>query len=139
MNNTMDWLKGLPAEIEAVEELIEPQGKVEEDGMEVVGEFTEAEKKLHSLWRKTKKEAELAVIEAKYNQSDEALSVRAIQLNTKADILKKLFWMVLNDGHDLWHSGKMEAIGPGWQVIQYPRKKRGLADIIAELPTPPEG
>jgi hypothetical protein len=133
MENTMEWLKGLPAAIAAIteEEFADPGPKIEKERMEVLGELTREQKQLHALWRRTEKESEQAIIEAKYARSDEALVTRAVQMNKRADILRKLFWMVVGDGFQSWGAGKTMAVGAGYQVVQYDRKKPSLSDIIS--------
>ncbi len=115
------WLDMLSIEMENMDatKLIEPPHEVDPSRDHVVCKAEEALCKLYSLAMQFEKEANVALINARYsgnlNEIKDALENGA-RLMKKVETLREIFWISLKDNHDLWNKPSV-GIRRGWKVV----------------------
>ena len=110
------WLGLLPLELEDVKEVVEPPQEVK-DGETLAGEVSDYLRKLYTLSRAMKKQADLLQIEAKYTNPTPEERGKIIELMTKASVLDSIFLIGIHDELGIWgHEGQC-AVRSGWQVV----------------------
>lgn len=109
-----------------------------EKGEKAIGEMSDEEKRLHTLWRR-------AVIEGKKLKAElELLSdedrERTIQqlliLDKRVRILKELFWYTVNEDHHLWSLDNI-GIRRGFKIVTFkgqPNPLQGLFRLGRFMP-----
>ncbi|KKN40507.1 hypothetical protein LCGC14_0732960 [marine sediment metagenome] len=112
------WFKLLPLEIQEVEALIEPTEEIRE-GDTVVGVASDELKKLWTLSRAAKKEAELLQVELKYTQASGEERAKISELMAKSRAMEMIFWIGAMDELQLWGHADQCAMRVGWQVVEF--------------------
>lgn len=114
-----DWLALLRVELENLdrEALIEPIAELEPND-NVVGEASMELRRIHTLANQFKQNAARTLLEvqlARDGKTYQEMFKRFCELDTKAEILRGIFWAGVKDEHQLWDK---ESIGirRGWQI-----------------------
>ena len=113
------FLKLLPMELEQLgeDEYLEPLSPVPPKSR-VVGEAPDYIRQLYTLWQRKERSAKEFKIEVEYARTREtALSYmgQACECHAKAEVVRDLFWIALNDTFGLWSTPSVY-ICHGWQI-----------------------
>uniref|UniRef100_A0A6M3X547 Uncharacterized protein n=1 Tax=viral metagenome TaxID=1070528 RepID=A0A6M3X547_9ZZZZ len=117
------WLKLLPLEIDGVEELIEPVEVLKGDDTVLGVICSEDLKKIWSLYKSLRKEAELLAVEQKYTTPTDEEKGKVAELATKARALELIFWIGVQDELQMWARPQdfSHYICAGWKVAEFKR------------------
>lgn len=88
-----NWISALPFQIPFnIEELesnpIEPRVPFDEERDKIVGEMTDDEKLVFSLWQKTEEEAKRAALDAEYGRDEENRQGRGEQAGSSVSVFE---------------------------------------------------
>lgn len=114
------FLKLLPLELSGIKEFIEPSFKTE-SGDHVVGDMSDADKRLHTLGHLLEKDAAQYQLDAHYCNDPvrkEELEAKAHELKMKSGILTGLMWISIRDELGLWD--KNIGVRKGFTVVERP-------------------
>ena len=112
------WFKLLPFELTEVTAFMEPIEEVK-PGETPVGTVSDDLKKLYTLWRNLKKEADLLAVEFEYRKFTDEERGKISELKSKARALEMIFWIGTYDELHLWsHTAFQPDIRIGWQVVE---------------------
>jgi len=113
------WFKLLPLDLGEITDYLEPDNEVSPNE-NLVGEMDDDQKKLYTKWTSLKAEAIHCRADVITKRGDplEQAKAQALELQTKTDLIKELFWISIRDGFQLW--GK-DAIGvrKGFIIVWY--------------------
>ncbi|HEY4694735.1 MAG TPA: hypothetical protein VIH52_02110 [Candidatus Nanoarchaeia archaeon] len=135
---TSSLVEHLPFKVPYTQEEIErnlyqPDGEVDEETEKVVGEMTDDQKVLLTLWRLlahgavvAKSSSTLAVSKA---ERDEA-KVKFADLQSKATVIRGMFWTSIRDHFDLWDADTV-AFRAGYKIIT--TTGHGLGDLLDRI------
>jgi len=120
------WMDLVKIEMEnlAADQLIEPDALIE-GGDHVVGELDMAMRRLYTLgllYVKETVDTTGHLVVAQSNARTE-LESRAIEYQRKAELLRGLFWLSLNDQFELWTRPSV-GVRRGWKVVWSDVEKR---------------
>ena len=124
------WLKLLPLELQELDKLSEPDTQIK-PGDHEVGVMSDDLKKLYSLYRSVDRASDQAKLDYRHSLEEERAQLvgRAAELDKKAEVLRELFWIGVNDEFNLW-SKRATGIRKGWKVVWYTREEGPLGRLM---------
>lgn len=116
----MSWLEVIRQDLKQISDndFIEPSAELEESE-EVLGEVSPHLRRLWTLTAIMQKKAALAKVEMVFHSVParrEELRAQVWELTSKAETLRKLFWIEVNDEFSSWSKHGI-GIRRGWKVI----------------------
>ncbi|GAI05743.1 unnamed protein product [marine sediment metagenome] len=115
------FIKLLPLELDEVKEYREPDMPVAEED-HIVGDMSESLKKLWTLWKQTAYTASSLTLQLRYGEQNVSKG-QIYELDAKAEALRGLFWIALNDEFELWdkiHVGVRKGFKVVWNEEEMP-------------------
>lgn len=127
------FLKLLPLELQDVKEFFEVSFEVKKDD-NIVGTASDDLKRLYTLWQQKERMKDELKIKQQYEKiSDrEKYATEASQLGSKADAIRDLFWIGVNDEFNLWDKANV-GIRKDYIVIYSDKKARTLGDLLGGM------
>lgn len=102
---SLSWFSLIFTEINHLEKIAEPFQPVNPENENVMGELTEEELRLYTLALMTNKEADDYIYELNFIGDSKQIEVtlkKILELKTKSEVLKMIFWISVRDRLDLW-------------------------------------
>jgi hypothetical protein len=135
------FLELLKIELKGITEHIEPYVEVEAND-EVLGIMNEAQKTLHTLWRRWLRISDEHLTAAKHNQGGEreAHTRKAVEFLCKAETVRDIMWREIEEslGEDVaYNTGFKIGIREGNRIVRTLHKPRTLLDFLSDM-QPPE-
>lgn len=133
------WLTMLREELMLIgsDDLIMPDGEVDEEHETDVGEASHEVKKLWTYYCATEERATRMMIDAQYERKNperkEALRKEALQLKVKAETAKQIMWVCLREQFDLWNPNLGVGIRGDWRVVSFQSADNFIKDILKGL------
>src|SRR5574341_357078 len=90
-------------------------------GETAIGPIDPLFRKVYSLMRYYRREADQARLDANYSSSAESLISRFIEMSARANVLSNWFWFAVREQFGLWGSSDNLALRGNWMLVRCPR------------------
>ena len=120
--------------METVNKIVEPEGKVKENE-NVVGQMTEAQKRLYSLTRQEMEKLHYLAVKIRFGDREdrEARTSEAMEMKGKIDLMERLLWADIRETNMLWASSNI-GFREGFTIVEYEDPHLGhLEDFFQQL------
>ena len=128
------WYKFLMIELQEVKNFVDPNSDMTRYDKEV-GTMTDDQKRLYTLVQNLSRNADELKLKAKYATSQEEvdeLRKKIDELEEKANVIRKIMWVCIQDEFGLWGLRDEETVGVrrGFKIVITTRPAMNFMDFL---------